>query len=201
MPVRSRWLPTAVALLCIATVAAIAIAIVTAIAIAVRTSTDDGLHADAGRRTQVALAPQDLYFVTQTSLGNQFQIDSGQLAAQKGGTQAIRSYARLMVSSHKAVNKTLGAILQRKGPLPPPTLLKAAYETNLSTLRGEAGRPFDDDYVRGQVDYQTANVALYQYEIANGSDTDLTRFAQQTLPKIKDHLQKALELEEHGATR
>jgi putative membrane protein len=201
MPVRSRWLATTVAVLCIATVFGIAIAIVAASANAVITSTDHGVHAHAKRATQAALAPQDLYFVTQTSLGTQFQIDSGQLAEQKGGTQAIRSYAQLMVSSHKAVGSALQAILQRKGPLPPPTLLKAAYETNLSTLRDEAGRPFDDDYVRGQVNYQTANVALYQYEIANGSDTDLTRFAQQTLPKIKDHLQKALELEERDATR
>jgi putative membrane protein len=191
MPVRSRWLATTVALLCIATVLSIAIATV----IAVITRADHGVHAHAERPTQAALAPQDLYFVTQTSLGTQFQIDSGQLAEQKGGTQAIRSYAQLMVSSHKAVGSTLRAILQRKGPLPPPTLLNAAYETNVSTLRDEAGRPFDDDYVRGQVDYQTANAALYQYELANGSDADLTRFAQQTLPKIQDHLQKALELE------
>jgi putative membrane protein len=195
MPVRSRWLATALTLLCIATVLCIAIAIVAAIAIAAITSTDDGVHGSAERPTQTALAPQDLYFVTQTSLGTQFQIDSGQLAEQKGGTQAIRSYAQHMVSLHKAVNKALQTILHRKGPLPPPTLLKAAYETNLSTLQDEAGRPFDNEYVRGQVDYQTANVALYHYEIANGSDADLTRFAQQTLPKIQDHLRKALGLE------
>jgi putative membrane protein len=36
---------------------------------------------------------------------------------------------------------------------------------------------------------------IYQYEIANGSDADLERFAQETLPKILDHLEKALELE------
>ena len=194
MPTRSRWLATVIAVLCIATVLSIAIGIVAASANDVRTSKDDSVHAHAVRPTPAALAPQDLYFVTQTSLGTQFQIDSGQLAEQKGGTPAIRSYAQLMVSSHEAVNSTLQAILQRKGPLPPPTLLNAAYETNLSTLRDEAGRRFDDDYVRGQVDYQMANVALYQYEIANGSDSDLTRFAQQTLPKIQDHLQKALEL-------
>jgi len=192
MHVRSRWLATAVALLCIATVLGVAISVVTASARDVITSKDGGVHPHAERPTQAPLAPQDLYFVTQTSLGTQFQIDSGQLAEQKGGTQAIRSYAQLMVSSHEAVNNALQAILQRKGPVPPPTLLKAAYETNLSTLRDEAGRPFDDDYVCGQVDYQTANVALYQYEIANGRDADLTRFAQQTLPKIQDHLQKAL---------
>ena len=83
-----------------------------------------------------------------------------------------------------------------KGPLPPPTLLQAAYATIVSTLQDEAGPAFDQDYVRGQVDYQKANAALYQYEIANGSDADLVPFARETLPKIQDHLAKALALEQ-----
>src|ERR1700677_5019901 len=184
MRVLSRCLPTAIAVLSVTM--AIAIAIATGMG-------NTGARAEAP--TEAAPGQDDLYFVTQTSLGTPFQIDSGQLAEQRGGTQAIRSYAELMVSSHKAVNDALQAILARKGPLPPPTLLKAAYSTMLSTLRDEAGRPFDDDYVRGQVDYQTANVALYQYEIAHGSDVDLTRFAQETLPQIQDHLLQAVGLE------
>lgn len=47
-----------------------------------------------------ALGPADTYFVSQTSLGTPFQVDSGRLAETKGTTQTIRSYADLMVSSH-----------------------------------------------------------------------------------------------------
>jgi putative membrane protein len=180
MRLRFRYLPAVITLVFIALV------IATGVVVA---------QAREGGPTKAALGPIDTYFVTQTSLGTPFQVESGQLAEEKGGTQAIRSYAELMVSSHKAVNDALQAILKRKDPVPPPTLLKAAYATILSTLREEAGRPFDEDYVRAQVDYQNANVALYQYEIANGSDVDLTRFARETLPKIQDHLEKALALE------
>ena len=35
------------------------------------------------------LGPVDTYFVTQTSLGTPFQVDSGNLAVTKGTTQAI----------------------------------------------------------------------------------------------------------------
>jgi putative membrane protein len=141
------------------------------------------------------LSPIDTYFVTQTTLGTPFQVDSGRLAAAKGGTDAIRSYARLMVSSHIAVNDALDAILKRKPPVPPPTLLKAAYATLLSTLRHETGRTFDEDHVRGQVNYQKANALLYGYELSNGRDPELKAFAQQTLPKIQDHLERALKLQ------
>ena len=62
-------------------------------------------------------------------------------------------------------------------------------------LEHEDGKTFDADYVRGQVDYQRANATLYQYEIVNGMDPDLKAFAQQTLPKIQDHLERALKLQ------
>jgi putative membrane protein len=142
-----------------------------------------------------SLGPADTYFVTQTSLGTPFQIDSGRLAETKGTTQAIRSYAQLMGSSHVTVNNALTAILKNKAPTPPPTLLKAAYSTIISTLEHESGHTLDADYVRGQVYYQRANAALYQYEVANGMDPDLKAFAQQTLPKIQDHLERALKLQ------
>jgi putative membrane protein len=140
------------------------------------------------------LGPADTYFVTQTSLGTPFQVDSGRLAETRG-TQAIQSYAQLMVSSHITVNNALTAILKNKAPTPPPTLLKAAYSTMVSTLQHESGQAFDADYIGGQVNYQRANAALYQYEIANGTDPDLKAFAQQTLPKIQDHLARALKLQ------
>ena len=142
-----------------------------------------------------SLGPADTYFVTQTSLGTPFQVDSGRLAEARGTTQAIRSYAELMVSSHVTVNNALLAILNNKPPVPPPTLLKAAYATTVSTLQHESGSTLDADYVRGQVNYQNANAALYEYEIANGTDPDLKAFARETLPKIQDHLERALKLQ------
>lgn len=141
------------------------------------------------------LSAADTYFASQTSLGTPFQVDSGRLAQTKGTTEPIRSYAQLMVSSHITVNNALKAILEHKAPLPPPTLLQAAYATIIWSLQRESGQTFDADYVKGQVAYQKGNAALYQYEIANGSDPDLKAFAQNTLPKIQDHLQRALNLE------
>jgi hypothetical protein len=45
----------------------------------------------AASAPRVALGPADTYFVTQTSLGTPFPVDSGRLAETKGTTQAIRS--------------------------------------------------------------------------------------------------------------
>src|SRR5947208_8120221 len=76
----------------------------------------------------------------------------------------------------------------------PNPLLHGAYDAMLNSLKAEQGRAFDRDYVDGQVEYQEGNAALFRYEIENGRDSDLKEFARQTLPKIEDHLQRALKL-------
>jgi putative membrane protein len=155
-------------------------------------------QADQAKTASSTLSPVDVNFIGQANFGAPFQTDSGRLAERKGTTPAIRHYAHLMVVTHIPVTDALNAILERKGVKPPATLLQAAYETMISTLESEHGASFDRDYITGQVDYQKANAALFQNEIDNGSDPDLKAFARETLPKIEDHLHRALKL---AATR
>ncbi len=136
----------------------------------------------------------DFNFVGQANLGAPFQVDSGRLAETKSTSAAVRNYAHLMVTSHIPVVNALNAILQHKNITPSNTLLHGAYDAMLSTLKADHRTGFDRDYVNGQVEYQKGNAALFQQEIQNGSDPDLREFARQTLPKIEDHLQRALKL-------
>lgn len=147
------------------------------------------------------LSAVDYNFVAQANLGAPFQVDSGRLGEKKATTAHLRDYAHLMVATHIPVIDDLNAILQQKGVTAPPnTLLHAAYDTMIASLKAEHGAAFDRDYVNGQVDYQKGNTALFQYEIQNGTDPELKEFARRTLPKIEDHLQRALKLAEKPQT-
>jgi putative membrane protein len=146
------------------------------------------------------LSPQDYNFVAQANLGAPFQIDSGRVAEKGATTANIRNYAQLMVVTHIPVVDALNNILQRKNiEAPPNTLLRGAYRTMVSSLKSERGPALDRDYVEGQVDYQKGNEALFRNEIESGSDPDLKDFARKTLPKIVDHLDRALKLAEEKA--
>ena len=68
----------------------------------------------AGSTVSSGLGPADTYFVTQTSLGTPFQVESGRLAETRGTSQPIQSYAQLMVSSHITVNNALTALLKNR---------------------------------------------------------------------------------------
>lgn len=141
------------------------------------------------------LSAEDYNFVAQANLGAPFQIDSGRIAQKGATTKEIRDYAQLMVVTHIPVVDELNRILQRKNiEAPPNTLLRGAYKTMMSSLKSEQGTALDRDYVEGQVDYQKGNAALFRNEIENGSDPELKAFARATLPKIVDHLDRAVKL-------
>jgi predicted outer membrane protein len=61
----------------------------------------------------VKLAPVDYTFIGLTSLGNQFQIDSGKLGETHARSAAVRNYAKLMDTSHVQVQDNLMARLRR----------------------------------------------------------------------------------------
>jgi putative membrane protein len=153
-------------------------------------------HAPAEASTAVSKwSPVDYNFVAQANLGAPFQIASGRIAEKKATTSDIRDYAHLMVVTHIPVVDALNAVLQRERvTAPADTLLQGAYNAMIASLNAEKGAALDRDYVEGQVEYQKGNAALFRYEIQNGADPDLRGFAQRTLPKIEDHLQRALDL-------
>src|ERR1700709_2610804 len=84
----------------------------------------------------------DFNFVGQANLGAPFQIDSGRLAATKGTSAALRSYAHLMVTSHIPVVDKLNAILKRKNITPSNTLLHGAYDAMIFTLKADRSAAF-----------------------------------------------------------
>jgi putative membrane protein len=148
--------------------------------------------------TPASLNAVDFNFVGQANLGAPFQVDSGRLAETKGTNADIVNYGHLMVTSHIPVVDALNVILKQKGVTASNTLLHGAYRAMISTLEADRGAAFDRDYITGQVEYQKGNAALFEQEIANGSDPDLKEFARQTLPKILDHLQRAENLAADG---
>jgi putative membrane protein len=124
----------------------------------------------AGRAAGSRVGPADTYFVTQTSLGTPFQVDSGRLAETKGD---YPSHSELRAADREFTHhrgQCTNGESEEQGANAAPTLLKAAYSTMVSTLQRESGQKLDADYVGGQVNYQRANGALYQYEIATGTD-------------------------------
>ena len=68
---------------------------------------------------------------------------------------------------------------------------RAFYE-RLSKLQGVQ---FDRAYVQSMVKDHIKDVSAFEKETSSGSDPKLKDFANRTLPRLKDHLREAKEIE------
>lgn len=128
----------------------------------------------------------DRMFATKAAQGGMAEVMISQLALQKTHNSQVHAVAHRMVKEHTAANEELKAVAERKGmALPTQTdrMHKAAY-AKLSRLSGAA---FDRAYMAGQEKDHAATVKLFEKEIAQGSDKDLSGFAVKNLPTIEDH--------------
>ncbi len=61
------------------------------------------------------------------------------------------------------------------------------------------GENFDEAYANNQVVAHEQTIELYRDYVEGGDNPDLKQFAQQTLPKLEEHLKQAKELQaNHG---
>jgi len=144
-------------------------------------------------RTQAQLSQQDQSFAETVALSDQFEIQAAQLAIDKARSADVKTFARQMVDDHGKTSATMKTLAERKA-IALPVKLDAEHQRKVDQLRAQSGESFDSAYVQGQVEAHRAAVSLFDRQVAQGQDTDLKQFAQQTLPTLKQHLQHVQDL-------
>ena len=131
-------------------------------------------------------------FLAHASSGDQFEIQSSQLALQASQNQAVRNFADLMISDHTRLSQAMGAAAQSAGvPAPAPALLPE-QQAALDQLRAAGTGPsFDMAYKNAQITAHQGALSLFQNYAANGDVPALKAAASQALPTIQMHLNQA----------
>ena len=136
----------------------------------------------------------DAKFAANAAAGGMAEVELGQLAQERGGSLAVKQFGALMVADHSAAqNKLQRAAREDKISLPARMNSKdrSLYE-KLSSLNGAA---FDQVYVNAMVDDHKADVAEFEKEAMEGNPGQIRDFATDTLPTLKQHLDKAEQLQ------
>lgn len=133
---------------------------------------------------------KDSPFMMSAAQGGMSEVALGQLAQQKASSPQVKQFAQRMVQDHGQANTQLMQIFQQKSVIPPDTV-GAQYGAMREQLQGLSGEEFDREYMSQMVEDHTEDVANFQREASNGKDADVTAWANQTLPTLKEHLQQA----------
>jgi putative membrane protein len=159
-----------------------------------------GQQAQMGQQgTKVSSATQK--FVEKVAISDMFEIQSGQIAQQKATNDAYKQFGQMVRDDHTKTSDQLKSLAQNMPGLQLPTALDAAHKQKLDKLQTLSGAQFEDQFKKDQVAGHEDAVKLFQKYSNKGDKADLKKFAQDTLPKLKEHLQHAQALPKGGAAQ
>jgi putative membrane protein len=135
-----------------------------------------------------SLSAQDQAFVKEAAMGGLYEVQAGQLAAQKASSAEVKQMGQHIADDHTKAGQKLEGIAQMKGVRDLPTQLDAKHQRKIDSLNKLSGPDFDRQYSKMMVADHKEDIKKFQKEAESGSDPDLKQFAADTLPKLKQHL-------------
>jgi putative membrane protein len=153
------------------------------------------LAQSAGEKTGVnsmlGISPTTADFVKEVAISDMFEIQSSQLAQDKGNA-AEKTFASQMVTDHTKTSTELKEMVSSgKVKADVPAALDSSTQSKLDKLKGESGDDFSSDYDSDQVSGHKDAVSLFERYAKGGDNADLKDWAGKTLPTLRHHLEMA----------
>ena len=143
-----------------------------------------------------AEAPPTDQFVQKVAISDQFEIETGQLAAKQAERGNVKTFGQRMVDDHtKTTNQLSELVKQNDINAKLPNALDEQHQATLDKLKNLEGKDFDRTYVSEQVKAHEKAVDLFQAYADSGENDKLKQWAQTTLPTLKEHLKEAQALD------
>jgi putative membrane protein len=157
--------------------------------------TGPALAQSAGEKTGVnsmlGISPTTADFVKEVAISDMFEIQSSQLAQDKGNA-AEKTFASQMVTDHTKTSTELKELVSiGKVKADVPTALDSSSQSKLDKLKGESGKDFNSDFDSDQVNGHKDAVSLFERYAKGGDNSDLKDWAGKTLPTLRHHLEMA----------
>jgi putative membrane protein len=134
-------------------------------------------------------------FIKEAIQGNLAEVKVGQLAQDKGASQGVKDFGAQLAKDHDKANQSATQVAQQLNVTPPdaPGMKQKAVYTKLSALSGDK---FDREFAKSMVKDHQEDIAKYQKEAQqSGPAAD---YAKATLPKLREHLKMARDLQVAG---
>lgn len=129
-------------------------------------------------------------FLVDAANGGMAEVDLSKLASEKASNPKVKDFAAMMVMDHTAANTEVKNLAARRNVTLPSTTGDDKKKT-YDDLKAKNGADFDKAYMKTMVDDHEATVNLFEKASNNVKDTDVKAFVDNTLPKLKVHLDSA----------
>ena len=148
-----------------------------------------GLAAET-KTSNSKLSGADSDFVKEAAQGGMMEVQLGKLAQEKAADEKVKQFGKRMEQDHSKANDELKKIASGKG-IELSTELDKKHKSKIDKLSKVSGADFDRQYMQDMISDHKDDVKKFQRQSDKGKDPDLQKFASQTLPTLKEHLQLA----------
>lgn len=148
-----------------------------------------------GVNSMLGITPATADFVKEAASSDMFEIQSSQLAAERGDAPT-KAFATQMITDHQKTTGELKGMVQGgtvKADIPNEML--PSHQKMLDGLKDKNGADFAKAYHDDQVTAHKEAVNLFQRYSKGGDNDALKTWAGKTLPTLEHHLQMAQDLD------
>jgi len=140
-------------------------------------------------------APSTPEFVQKAAMSDMYEVQAGQIATQKGQSDAVKQFGQHMVDAHTQTTQELKGIVQAENiKVDLPTELDAKHKALIDDLNAASAQDFDKTYTKQQVKGHKDAADLFEHYSKKGDNAVVKQFASKTLPTIEEHLEAAKKL-------
>jgi len=138
---------------------------------------------------------RDAEFLVNTASDGMLEMELSKLAQQKATTPAVKQFAAQLVQQHADMSNALKSVADRKS-IVLPTGLGNEQQEQVQKLNAVSGSLFDKQYMDAIVDAHKDDVDSFDDMNDDAYDGDIRGFAAKYLPVLKEHLDKAKQVQD-----
>jgi putative membrane protein len=151
-------------------------------------ATTPGAMADGNGTAAGPIQAADFY--RQALDGGRKEVAAATLASDNATDAGVKSFAGMLVADHTAMNQQVAAAAGQADAAAPAPDASATAD-----LQGKTGAAFDRAFVDMMVADHEKTIALFENAAQNASTDEAKSLAQGALPKLREHLQAAQDLQ------
>ena len=142
--------------------------------------------------SSAAVAASNTMFLKNALMGDNSEIQLGQMAQKSGATEGVRTFGQTLSTDH-AKAKTNALPVAKAHGVAATMAVKPEAQTEMDKLSKLSGATFDHEFVSYMVMDHKKDIADFEKQARTG-DRSTAALAKKTLPDLKKHLAMAQKL-------
>lgn len=133
-------------------------------------------------------------FAQQAAADGIAEVELADLALERAANNEVKTLANHIKQDHQQANDKLQSLATRKG-VTVTEQTDDKHKREKERLSKLQGAEFDQAYVKALIKEHEKDIKAFEKQAKNGKDPDLKAFANESLPKLREHLDHAKQIE------